>query len=82
MGGATPGLMVLDYIRKQAGHLMGSKTESNTCLWLLIQFLLQGSYHEFLPSLPRMSSGYLSQTNFFLFKLFLVTAFITLVETN
>ena len=43
VGGATPGLMVLAAIRKQAKQAMKSKPVSNILLWPMHQLLPPGS---------------------------------------
>ena len=43
VGGATPGLVVLGSIRKQAEQAMGSKPGSSTPPWPLHQLLPPGS---------------------------------------
>ena len=43
VGGATPGLVVLGSIRKQAEQAMGSKLVSSSPLWPLHQPLPPGS---------------------------------------
>ena len=49
VGSASPGLVVLDAIRKQAEQVMGSKPVSSILLWSPHQLLLPGSALEFLP---------------------------------
>jgi len=49
--GAIPGMVVLGSKRKQAEQAMKTKPGNSTPLWLLYQFLLQGSCPMRVPAL-------------------------------
>jgi hypothetical protein len=55
LGGAIPGRVVLDYMRKQTEQATRNKAVSQILPWPLLQFLLSGSCLEFLASIPSMN---------------------------
>jgi hypothetical protein len=49
VGGATPGLVVLDFIKKQAEQALGSKPVCSALPWSLQQLLLPGPCPVWIP---------------------------------
>lgn len=79
--GATPGQVVLDFVRKKTELVQAIKQASKQYSFtVLLQFLPPGPC--FSSALPAFSDGVLTRNKSFSPKLLLVMVFISTMETN